>query len=835
MDDSQKNRRPHFILSLATQPERYQPIKKKIISKGPPELDRVPHGQSLLNQLSSLKSVAEQTKSQQIQMGITSGLGLQIVFTSLPDVELALKSLSDARAGIELMNVRRDENHTYATVFVPDGKLVVFEQKIQDYLNEKKNIKGKPLDNKVLINTIKEIRAAAFKELWTDDPAALPTSDQEIIWWEIWLPILGNRTATNHHFRTLAEQIGFELSNDELYFPERTVLLMRGTKQQMQQSVLFLNNIAEIKRAKETADFFNGLKPPEQREWIDELMSRTHSPEDHSPYICILDTGVNAGHPLLKPFLNQNDLHTIEPNWGAADQNGHGTEMAGLALWGDLTHAFESNDPIYLTHRLESVKLLPQSGANEGRHHGNLTLEAISRPEITAPNRPRVFSMSVTAKDNRDRGKPSAWSSTLDSLACDIEEEGLSPKLIVVSGGNIEDHDTWLKYPDSNTTDSIHDPGQAWNCLTVGAYTEKTRIVEEDANAYFPLATAGTLSPFSTTSVTWQKQWPLKPEIVFEGGNLARTDQYQAPYLESKPSLSLLTTDFQITENLLTITNRTSAATALCSRMAAQLMAQYPKLWPETIRALIVHSAEWTQQMKADFLNQQGRSKDYEYLIRHCGFGVPNLERALWSASNSLTLIVQDQLQPFILEKRQSDPKFHDMHLHSLPWPNDDLMNLGNTPVEMRVTLSYFIEPNPGIIERGNAGRYRYESHGLRFEVKRPTEPIDVFRARINQRVRDEEEGSYKGGGSDPDWRLGPNLRHLGSLHSDTWSGTAADLAQRGVIAVYPVTGWWKTRKKLDKYNKRARYSLIVSIKTPETDINLYNTIENLISQTITT
>jgi hypothetical protein len=829
MDDNQKSRRPHFILATAPQSERYQPIKKIITSPKPAELNRASHGQTLLSQLSDIKSVAEQAKNQNAQVGMTLGLGLQIVFTSLPNVELAIQSLSDARHGIELMNVRRDEHYTYATVFVPDGKLIIFERKIQAYLEEHKDRNGKPLDHATLINTIQEIRGAAFNELWTDDPSALPASDQEVIWWEIWLPVLGDRMATTDRFRTITKQIGFELSNDELKFPERTVLLLRGSLQQIQKSMMLLNSVAEIKRAKETADFFDGLKPFEQREWIDELISRTHWSEDDTPYVCILDTGVNFGHPLLEPFLDQADLHTIEPSWGTADQNGHGTEMAGLALWGDLTNVLDSNDPVLLNHRLESVKLLPQSCANEGRHHGNLTLEAIYRPEVTSPNRLRVFSMAVTSKDNRDRGRPSAWSATLDCLACDVDGEGLTPRLIVVSGGNIEDHDAWLTYPESNTTDSIHDPGQAWNILTVGAYTEKTCIIGDDADVYSPLAASGGLSPFSTTSAVWQKQWPLKPDVVFEGGNLARTDQFLTPYLESKPSLSLLTTDFQLTENLLTVTSRTSAATALGSRMAAQLMAQYPKLWPETIRALIVHSAEWTQQMKVAFLGRKERSKDYETLIRHCGFGVPDLDRAMWSAGNSLSLIVQDQLQPFFLE-RQGDPKFHDLHLHRLPWPNEELMSLGETLVEMRVTLSYFIEPNPGIVERGNAGRYLYESHGLRFEVKRPIETIDDFRGRINQRVRDEEEGSYSGGGSDSNWRLGPNLRHLGSLHSDTWTGTAAALAERGALAVYPVTGWWKTRKKFMRYNKKARYALIVSIRTPITGVDLYNAIEKLVS-----
>lgn len=409
-----------------------------------------------------------------------------------------------------------------------------------------------------------------------------------------------------------------------------------------------------------------------------------------------------------------------------------------------------------------------------------------------------------------------------------MDGEGLTPRLIVVSGGNVDKPEAWQNYPDSNTTDSIHDPGQAWNILTVGAYTEKVHITEPDTENFSPVAKAGGVSPFSATSATWQKPWPLKPDVVFEGGNVAMDSIGPV----NMHSLNLLTAYHDITSRLLTTTNATSAATALCSRMAAQLMAQYPSLWPETVRALIVHSAEWTPQMRADFLDRQERSKDYGYLVRHCGFGVPNLERALWSAANSLTLIVQDELQPFMREG-SGEPKLRDMHLHSLPWPKDALESLRGMQVELRVTLSYFIEPSPGIVERGGGGRYRYESHGLRFDVKRPLEKPDAFRARINQRVRDEEEGSYSGGGSDPGWRLGPDLRHLGSLHPDVWTGTAAALAERGVLAVYPVAGWWKTRKKLERYDKKARYALIISIHTPKTAVDLYNIVENLVSTPI--
>jgi hypothetical protein len=187
-------------------------------------------------------------------------------------------------------------------------------------------------------------------------------------------------------------------------------------------------------------------------------------------------------------------------------------------------------------------------------------------------------------------------------------------------------------------------------------------------------------------------------------------------------------------------------------------------------------------------------------------------------------------MHPFIREGSNS-PKLREMNLHQLPWPLDELEELGETEVEMRVTLSYFIEPNPSA--RGVKSRYRYESHGLRFDVKRPHESDDDFRTRINAAARDEEEQSSISSGDDPNWVVGTRNRHRGSIHSDIWIGPAADLASRGMIAVFPVSGWWKSRPKLERYNQKTRYSLIVSIRAPEVDVELYSAVENLVKMPV--
>ena len=815
----------HFILDGFTDTETYRARSGGGGGRRIPARNRDEHAATLSAQLGDVRTAAQEAGSDPEDP--EDGLGIQVEFQSFPDIDLAFESLSRENQGIELRNVRHRDDITYATVYVPTGKLEHFEGLIRDYLDHRQDSIGRPRDNQRLLDAIQAIRAASVRALWTDNDDAFPDDDTEPFACEIWIPVGGDREAAIQTFRQRAASLDMQISPGELLFPERTVLVARTSLATIQQSIATLNSIAELRRAKETADFFDALTLEEQSQWLDHLLERTtFNGGPHAPYVCLLDTGINRGHPLISPILDTGDLHTVEPAWGTTDDAGHGTEMAGLAIAGNLTDAIDHNDDIEVEHRLESVKLLRDDGANgtDSRHHGYLTAEAVSRPEIDHPKRPRVFGMAVTAKDNRDRGRPTGWSATIDALAADSDNQGETPRLLVVSAGNVRDNTDWALYPNSNDSDGIHDPAQAWNALTVGAYTKLTHITEPNTEDYEPIAPDGGLSPFSTTALGWQPQWPLKPDIVLEGGNAA-ADPLGAVTM---PSLSLLTTHHEPANRLFTTTNATSAATALGARMAAQVMAVYPELWPETVRALIVHSAEWTPAIRQAYLPPAHTKRHYRQLVQRCGFGVPLLERALWTVANSLTLVVQGTVQPFQKE-RGKRPTTHDMHLHRLPWPHDALESLGATEVEMRVTLSYFIEPNPS--QRGNS-RYRYQSHGLRFDVRRPTETSNAFRARINAAV--ERQGPDPAT-SDPHWLLGATNRHRGSLHSDIWRGTAAELASRAQVAVFPTIGWWRTRDRLGCANRTARYALAVSIRAPDTDVDLYTEVANEVAVSIQT
>jgi hypothetical protein len=456
--------------------------------------------------------------------------------------------------------------------------------------------------------------------------------------------------------------------------------------------------------------------------------------------------------------------------------------------------------------------------------YAEYTQQAVFQAEIPNAARKRLFQLAITTMESWDKGRPSSWSAALDMLAFG-SDNGNKPRLFVVSAGNADISIRNAKYPELNKEQEIQDPAQSWNALTVGAYTEKDMLSpEEMLDENVPTALHGELSPYSTTSCSWDRTWPYKPDVVMEGGNTAQNKYGQV----QADSLSLLTTYHNISRRHFTAIYATSAASALASKMCAEIMSAYPELRPETVRALMVHSASWTPEMLKQFgcdKASQNTSGDYINLVRTCGFGVPDAAKVLASFKNDFTIIIEDAIQPY---KQKKSRKNNEMKFYTLPFPKKELESLGSTTVEMRVTLSYFIEPNPS--SRGRSV-HSYKSHGLRFAMKTPTEKDKHFMGRITKALQ-EEDVDYGNAETDTRWTLGIRGRTKGSLHSDIWEGSAADLASCGVLAVFPVYGWWKRSR--DTVTNIAKYSLLVSIKT-SADVDLMTPTELIISNKLKT
>ncbi|MCI5165668.1 MAG: peptidase S8 [Candidatus Electrothrix sp. GM3_4] len=764
--------------------------------------------------------------------------GVYLEFRGEPGYQLVSKSLENLRGKdpakwTRLLNIRKEiiqtedlaqfEEVVFATVFVPNGKKEALLTKIEQYAQyaTEESASGKP-KHANLLESISNIRKALEVESFWQDAKNLIPAD-ELAWCEVWLS--SDQKEVIQRFEILLEQQQIKFKSGVVRFPERAVKIIYADHKQLQTITRLSDDIAEYRRAKETASFWldkDNQDNKEQAEWIETILERLEVDQDSNVAVCILDTGVNNGHPLIAPCLRSEDCQSVDPEWGTHDHNKHGTLMAGVAAFGNLQEILIHDELIGLKHCLESVKILPLTGVTEPELWGDVTAQAIYKADIQAPDKQRIVCMAVTSDDTRDQGKPSSWSAELDQMCSGAADD--KQRLIIVSAGNCNENKTLEEcccYPEMQLKEAVHDPAQSWNALTVGACTQLDQIRDATLSGYEAIAPRNSLSPFSTTSRTWDDKWPIKPEIVMEGGNLAKNG---AGFVTECDDLSLLSTFYKPQQAHFYPFNMTSAATAQAAWFAAQLQAEYSDFWPETIRGLMVHSAEWTDALKAQFLKNENKTS-YKQLIRVCGYGVPNLEKALFSARNSLTLIAQSELQPFAKKEKEKGSGYRtkDMHLYELPWPKEVLQSLPDTTeVQMKITLSYFVEPGPG--EIGWQDRYRYPSHGLRFELNSPMESQDQLLRRINKAAQNEEKG-HPGTTSAKDyWVLGAQARNKGSIHSDIWQGYASDLATSNLIAVYPTIGWWRERAYLGKWNKKTRYALIVSIKTPEqeTKIDIY-------------
>jgi len=777
--------------------------------------DRAAHAQKLQAEYARAFEGAEAIKSElDLPAGVVRPEGTYVVVTQAAGgtgkVDLPSKGL---RQGTQQ---GRDDGGRDIVLYVPHGKRDVLETIIADY-------GGRPLrenenpPNQARVEAIEAFRAFTLVRIWREDRARLPSPDAEPTWWGVWC-----WPDCAADVRALAERLRLTVGAPErdMVFPEALVVPIHGSRVGIELLIWASDGgVAELGTWVDDAAVLDTLDRTEQSDLVMDLADRVVWPGDGVPVVCLLDTGANRAHPLIEPALLPDDLYTIEPGWGVDDHDGHGSGMSGILLHGDLSSRLSDVSMPVLRHRMESVKLMPPPGAapHEGRNYGAVTQSAVFLAEIARPDRARVVCSAVTARDVAG-DYPTRWSAALDQLACgwtsDPTEDPEPRRLIVQAMGNVPDGRTANEEDPANHPGE--DPAQAWNVLTVGGVTLRTDITDAGYENWTARVDAGEASPHARTSEAWPRRSPVKPDVVFEAGNRA-DDPAGMPPQGRLPSLSSVTTGPGGAKPWIQPFNATSAATAEAARMAAQIIAEHPDYWPETVRALMVHSARWTPAMQ-ERLDALGGLTARAALRRVFGYGMPDLDRALGSARNDLAMIVQAEMQPFA-----KGSGFEEVHYYPLPWPVQQLQDLGDRSVRLKIVLSYFVEPNPS--SAAQLDPVAYQSHGLRFDLQRRYEGYDEFRRSTNKAVSETAPKRE----TDEGWLFGENAVSAGSLHVDVWEGPAAILASRRAIAVKPVGGWWGVLKRAKRRERKTRYALVLGLEAPGIDVDLYTPVNTAI------
>jgi hypothetical protein len=407
-------------------------------------------------------------------------------------------------------------------------------------------------------------------------------------------------------------------------------------------------------------------------------------------------------------------------------------------LYGDLEPHMNSAQPIELTHGAESMKLLPPHGfpARKPPSYGVVTQGCVALVEAERPGVLRSFCLATSATDYPP-SRPSSWSGALDQIAAgampgdaaDGVPASEAPKrLLVVATGNVAGGMMVEVVP----SQPLEDPSQSWNALTIGGFTRKEQAPAPPPTLE-PVVAANHRSPFSRGSRSLPDDLtPIKPEVLFEAGNMLSDTTGFCAWHET---VSLLAPGSEVGIGPLLPFWATSAAAGVAGNFLGRLQAALPDRWPETHGALTVDSASWPQPIRKQLIGRgahwkTGSKGEKQQILREMGYGVPDIERAILSAHNDVTLIAEAEIQPFAVGADGRTGVFNEMHFYDLPWPKAALEQLENEIVTMKVTLSYFIEPN--LTGKAATRPDTYRSFGLRFAMKKRNETEATFRARVN-------------------------------------------------------------------------------------------------------
>lgn len=791
------HRRHFFLGDKIAEAYDFSPHNQSVRGRMLPQRDRAAHAMMVKEQYEAVVNKTIARLDARAKQNLPTADGIYVDLKMNKDYVPDTLGKQDGPTGATIMKVANngEENEVDVTVYVKKDKKDWLKNKAEDYSN--KNTKsGRPCNEKV-ITPINSITATNIQSLYVSAVEFDAIPEVGMHKYELWLSHSKDNSTQN--IKYVLTQLGINQVANPLEFDGVDVWLIEATKSQLCSLPQSLGYIEGIRPYQEPSILTIGK--PESREW-NELIKTEISYCDGAENVIVglLDSGVNNEHILLKPVLPDDRMDVAIGVQEATDKSDHGTGMAGLVLLGDFTDIlYQRGKSVDVHHALASVKIYEEGYETPSDFYGAVIEEAIGK---ASGMRASIQCMAITDNSSYD-GIATSSSAALDES---IYHQGLCDRLVLISVGNIEttdvDHNAYLE---SCKAHAIKSPAQAWNALTVGAYTEKS-IVND--NNFIPLAAPGGVSPYSCSSYQWNEK-RNKPEIVMEGGNVAYNDLYKETTLGN---LSLVTSSNDLQEPLEQF-YATSAATGLAARLAARIKVENQQLSMLSIRGLLVHSALWTEEMK--------RITNIEERLSLCGYGVPDEDMAIYSNEKCATYIFENRLTPYM--QGDSGNVYGKMHYYDLPWPKSLLEEMGNEDVKIRITLSYYVKPSPGYAGRTN--KYRYPSATLHFDLKTATETSEEFLHRRNKK-----EGEKTTPNKTDRWAIKQQKRERGTVQSDWIECTATDLAEMDKIVVYPGPGWWKERK-LDNVDNVIPYSLIVSIETNETDI--YNAVETAISNRV--
>jgi hypothetical protein len=501
----------------------------------------------------------------------------------------------------------------------------------------------------------------------------------------------------------------------------------------------------------------SALIPPDQGDVPDDLVG-----------VVVIDSGVAQRHPLLGPVMGDaqafpSRLRTGDgPDDGDEVTGGHGTAVAGIAVYGDVGHCIAARK-FRPGARLFSARVTD----NRNQYDPDELLEhqLQSAVDYFLEHYPSARVFNISLGDSRlvysDNAYQLRLAAAVDDLAYRYRERDI---VFVVSAGNCwpdlpTKEDVVSQYPRYLLQGSarLTDPATSALALTVGGVSYGSA---SDLHGYMSSGTerlvAGTRgwpSPFTRSG--FGVDGSIKPDLVDYAGDL-RFERGNVLEMPAYAGLPTTARNFAPPDGRLFRTVAgTSFAAPRVANIAARLFRGFPAASSNLIRALLADSARLPVDRPAFFSRKSESDGD---VLRVYGYGQPDFDRARWSASNAVLLISDGKmgLDTFRLFMVPSLPRAF----------------LG-TPGNGYISVALAFDP-PTRHTRGDS----YLGVGMEFKLYRNIRPNDLADA---IRAWSKEDAGKLG-----DSRL-PGLTELRDMLVDLKPGVILrkkGTLQRGIVAV---------------------------------------------------
>lgn len=526
-------------------------------------------------------------------------------------------------------------------------------------------------------------------------------------------------------------------------------------------------------------------------------------PDEDSPIVAVIDSGIQEEHKYIGPAIKSYDSKCyVRGTTSVSDgvmNGGHGTRVAGAILYPhDIPVAGSYKLPCFI----RNARVLDEN--NEHSVHTSVFPPLIIKAIVdefsnNVDKKTKIYNHSIAEIGSCEIKHMSPWASEIDLQTYENDI------LFIQAAGNIYDNTIKdyltdaIQYPNYLFEDRsrIANPAQSMHALTVGSICCTDYETEDDVS----IGNTNEPSAFSRSGAgIWNS---IKPDVVEYGGTWVR----------NKDGNEIrLTTPSEVCPELIRTSPEgaayakdaigTSFSTPKVTYIASEIQKLYPLAPSLLYRALVAQSARWP-------ISINGKFRSVKDILRHVGYGLPNIIRATQNDDYRVTLITQETQ---LLKEGQA-------HIFKIPIP-DELSAIGEDyDVRIDVTLSYVAKPR-------NTRRTidRYLSTWLDWRCSKIGESIEAFAKRILQTgAAVDDDGNFN-------WVIGEQSNHgqatdfsrkYSTLQKDWAIVKSNQLTDSFCIAVRGHKGW--------DANIPAKYSLAVSFEAINQDIEIYENIRNLV------